>query len=232
MINCYCRKTLNCHKTPLAIVCMQRAGVIRPFAWDAIMFDYHSKDWKRKREFILKRDGYQCQLAKQEGLRVEADTVHHIFPREDYPEYQWCEWNLISLNSSVHDSLHYRQNNELTQEGIDLLIRTARKYNIPIPGKYEMHKTLIIGLAGSGKTTYAKGIMLDESIVYDLDAIASAFRLKQPHEEYHKASRQMANDFLYGFIERISEYTNDAIIIRTAPSSSYRTSCIYPVWRL
>lgn len=159
-----------------------------------------------------------CQLSKRYGKTVEANTVHHIFPREDYPEYQWCEWNLISLNSSVHDSLHYRQNNELTQEGIDLLIRTARKYNIPIPGKYEMHKTLIIGLAGSGKTTYAKGIMLDESIVYDLDAIASAFRLKQPHEEYHKASRQMANDFLYGFIERISEYTNDAIIIRTAPS--------------
>lgn len=159
-----------------------------------------------------------CQLSKRYGKTVEANTVHHIFPREDYPEYQWCEWNLISLNHSVHDSLHYRQNNELTKDGIDLLIRTARKNNIPIPGKYEMHKTLIIGLAGSGKTTYARTHMNEETLVYDLDAIASAFRLKQPHEEYHKTSRQMANDFMYGFIERVSEYTNDAIIIRTAPS--------------
>ena len=162
-----------------------------------------------------------CQLSKRYGKSIEANTVHHIFPREDYPEYQWCEWNLISLSQSVHESLHYRfTTNELTQDGIDLLIRTARKNNIPIPGKYEMHRTLIIGLPGTGKTTYAKEHMTDNTIVYDLDAIASAFRLKDPHEEYHKAARTMANDFLYGFVERVSEYSNDAIIIRTAPSIS------------
>lgn len=159
-----------------------------------------------------------CQLSKRYGKHIEANTVHHIFPREDYPEYQWCEWNLISLSQSVHDGLHYRVTNELTQDGIDLLKRTARKNNIPIPGKYEMHRTLIIGLPGTGKTTYAKEHMTEDSIVYDLDAIASAFRLKEPHEEYHKAARTMANDFLYGFIERVSEYTNDAIIIKTDPS--------------
>lgn len=159
-----------------------------------------------------------CQLSKRYGKHIEANTVHHIFPREDFPEYQWCEWNLISLSQSVHDGLHYRVTNELTQDGIDLLKRTARKNNIPIPGKYEMHRTLIIGLPGTGKTTYAKEHMTEDTIVYDLDAIASAFRLKEPHEEYHKAARTMANDFLYGFIERVSEYTNDAIIIKTDPS--------------
>ena len=179
---------------------------------------YKTKRWQTVRASILKRDGYMCQLSKRYGKRIEANTVHHIFPREDYPEYQWCEWNLISLSHSVHDSLHYRQTNELTKDGIDLLIRTARKNNIPIPGRYEMHRTLIVGLAGTGKTTYAKEHMTDDTLVYDLDAIASAFRLKDPHEEYHKAARTMANDFLYGFIERVSEYTSDAIIIRTAPS--------------
>ena len=42
------------------------------------MFDYHSKEWKRKRNFILKRDGYQCQLSRREGLKVEADTVESL----------------------------------------------------------------------------------------------------------------------------------------------------------
>ena len=168
-----------------------------------------------------------CQLSKRYGKHIEANTVHHIFPREDYPEYQWCEWNLISLSQSVHDGLHYRVTNELTQDGIDLLKRTARKNNIPIPGKYEMHRTLIIGLPGTGKTTYAKEHMTEDTIVYDLDAIASAFRLKDPHEEYHKAARTMANDFLYGFIERVSEYTNDAIIIKTDPSIR-ELDCIQP----
>ena len=87
---------------------------------------YHSKRWERKRAFILRRDGYKCQISKRYGKAVPATTVHHIFPREDYPQYQWKDWNLISVSTEVHNRLHYRQTQTLTEEGLKLKERTAR----------------------------------------------------------------------------------------------------------
>lgn len=78
-------------------------------------------------------------------------------------------------------------------------------------------KTLVIGLPGSGKTTYCRG-HLGDGLVYDLDAIAAAFRLREPHEERHEGSRRMANDILWGFVSQAGNYANDLYIIRTAPS--------------
>lgn len=80
----------------------------------------------------MKRDGYMCQLSLRYGKHIEANTVHHIFPASDYPEYQWCEWNLIALNNAVHNTLHYRDSEKLTEEGERLRQRTARLNNIPI----------------------------------------------------------------------------------------------------
>ena len=77
--------------------------------------------------------------------------------------------------------------------------------------------TLVIGLPGTGKTTYCKE-HLGNGLCYDLDAIASAFRLNEPHEEYHPASRDMANDLLTGFLYHARGYRLDLFIIRTAPS--------------
>lgn len=60
---------------------------------------------------------------------------------------------------------------------------------------------------------------MDEfSLVYDLDAIAGAFRLNRPHEENFKPARRMANDFLKGFIQKAHDYAPKIFIIRTAPS--------------
>lgn len=56
--------------------------------------------------------------------------MHHIFPREFFPEYQWESWNLISLTKEMHNSLHDRTTDRLTFDGIALLRRTARKMNI------------------------------------------------------------------------------------------------------
>ena len=94
--------------------------------------DYKSKRWKRTRQAILRRDGYQCQISLRYGKRVEADTVHHIFPAEQYPEYQWESWNLISLARDVHNRMHVRDTKELTEEGRQLLERTARRRGIEI----------------------------------------------------------------------------------------------------
>lgn len=63
--------------------------------------------------------------------------MHHVFPREEYPEYQWQAWNLISLSGEMHNRLHDRVTNELTDEGIELLKRVARKNNISVPMRYQ-----------------------------------------------------------------------------------------------
>lgn len=43
-------------------------------------------------------------------------------------------------------------------------------------------KTLVIGLPKSGKTTYVQN-MPGKWITYDLEYIAAAFRLREPHAE-------------------------------------------------
>lgn len=78
---------------------------------------YKSKKWRLKREKILKRDGYMCQISKRYGKRIDADTVHHIYPLSDYPEYAFCDWNLISVSNKMHNTLHDRNTNKLTAEG-------------------------------------------------------------------------------------------------------------------
>lgn len=73
---------------------------------------------------------------------------------------------------------------------------------------------LVVGLPGSGKSTWARKILRD-GLCYDLDAIAYAFSLgaKSNH-----AARSMANDFLPGFVAKAREYTDRIVIIRTAPT--------------
>ena len=50
--------------------------------------DYKTKRWKKKRESILRKDGYLCQISKRYGRRVDAEVVHHIYPADEYPEYR------------------------------------------------------------------------------------------------------------------------------------------------
>lgn len=97
---------------------------------------YKLPRWLRLRESILRRDGYMCQESKRYGKRAEATTVHHIFPRDEYPEYQWEPWNLTSLSGAMHDTMHDRNTNALTEKGIELLRRTARKNGMEVPMRY------------------------------------------------------------------------------------------------
>ena len=65
-----------------------------------------------------------CQESKRYGKRIDANVVHHIFPADDYPEYQWEDWNLISLSNTMHNSMHDRTTNKLTALGEQLKSRT------------------------------------------------------------------------------------------------------------
>lgn len=97
---------------------------------------YRSGKWRRLREAVLRRDGYRCQESARYGKRAEASAVHHIFPRDEFPEYQWEPWNLVSLAGDVHDQMHDRATGALTDRGAELLRRTARKQGMDVPGRY------------------------------------------------------------------------------------------------
>lgn len=86
---------------------------------------YDSKRWKDKRAHILKLDGYLCQVSKWYGLRKDATIVHHIYPADEYPEYRFCDWNLISVSADGHNKLENRTTGELTSLGRALQSRTV-----------------------------------------------------------------------------------------------------------
>lgn len=91
---------------------------------------FNSKRWQKLRASVLRRDDYLDREALRFGKRITADTVHHILPREYFPEYQFEPWNLISLSTATHNRLHDRTGHYLTADGLNLLERTARKNNI------------------------------------------------------------------------------------------------------
>ena len=100
---------------------------------------YCSLRWRRLREAVLRRDGYMCQESRRFGKRAEATTVHHIFPRDEFPEYQWEPWNLISLAGDVHDQMHDRSGRVLSEKGVALLRRIARRQGVEVPMRYREH---------------------------------------------------------------------------------------------
>ena len=101
------------------------------------MFRYGSQKWKKKREKVLRMDGYICQIAKRYGRTEEAKIVHHIYPAEEYPEYSWCDWNLISVSMATHNRLENRQTGELTEEGerLQQMIRPGEDWRKRRAGK-------------------------------------------------------------------------------------------------
>lgn len=73
---------------------------------------YKSDPWKRIRKVALARDHGICQdclEAKRRGERRRARwavMVHHILPREKYPELELELDNLVSLCDSCHNKRH------------------------------------------------------------------------------------------------------------------------------
>ena len=97
---------------------------------------YDSPKWIKLRQSALRRDNYEDMEAKRYGKVKAAEVVHHVFPKDEFPEYAYCIWNLISVSTSTHNTFHDRDTDELTEKGRQLLVRTARKYGIPVPEKY------------------------------------------------------------------------------------------------
>lgn len=86
--------------------------------------DYKSRRWRKKRESILKLDRYIDRVAVRYGKVQQANTVHHIYPVDEYPEYAFDNWNLISVSTETHNAMHDRNTNELIGEGLRLKNKT------------------------------------------------------------------------------------------------------------
>lgn len=177
---------------------------------------YKSNKWVALRNTALIRDKYMCQCCKANGQMINADCVHHIFPIETYPQYRYELWNLMSLCSKCHDEMHNHYNGELSKKGMLFLRAVGSARGIQISCKETT--ILVVGLRGTGKTTYCRNHLDEFTLCYDLDMIAKAFRLNAPHEDYFKPARRMANDFLKGFVLKAHEYAKKIYIIRTAPT--------------
>ena len=175
---------------------------------------YKTPRWQQKREHILRRDGYLDMVRlRATGERIEADTVHHILPRERWPRYAWEDWTLISVSQETHKRyLHEKMTGKLTKMGWRLARETAALHGVKMKTK-----TMVIGLPGTGKSTYVKK-HLDGGLAYELDSIACAFRLTVPHkEEPHSGARRMAAALRRAWIDAALEYTDHIWIVRIAP---------------
>ena len=97
---------------------------------------YKSGRWLSLRAAVLRRDRYLCQEALRYGVRRQAETVHHIFPKNEFPELAWEPWNLVALSEKYHDAMHDRGTGALSRRGIELLRRTARQRGMRVPMRY------------------------------------------------------------------------------------------------
>lgn len=90
---------------------------------------YKTSKWTRKRDQVLRRDGWRCQVSKRYSfLPVVAETVHHVLPLEDFPEYALEGWNLLSVSNKVHNQLHDRNTGELTELGLEVAERVLLRH--------------------------------------------------------------------------------------------------------
>lgn len=69
---------------------------------------YHTPEWRRVREVVLRRDHYLCKLRLSKNCTRMANTVHHIKALEQYPELALDVTNLISCCYACHEETKTR----------------------------------------------------------------------------------------------------------------------------
>lgn len=90
---------------------------------------HNTRRWKRKSLQIRRVDKYMDMVALRFwNKRIEGTMVHHIYPADEYPEYAFCDWNLITVSRRTHEMLEDRRSGTLTALGMELQRRT-------VPGK-------------------------------------------------------------------------------------------------
>ena len=86
---------------------------------------YVSPQWRKKRELILRRDGYRCQECRRYGRITQANTVHHIKHLEDRPDLALVSSNLVSLCRACHAKAHPEKGGARPGSGGEQMSRDA-----------------------------------------------------------------------------------------------------------
>ena len=82
---------------------------------------YCSMAWRRKRAYILLRDGYMCQYCKAKGKVTPANEVHHIRKLCDNPRLALTDSNLVSLCRECHEATKTRGHKVETPDGVRII---------------------------------------------------------------------------------------------------------------
>lgn len=138
---------------------------------------------------------------------VEAEVVHHIFPREQFPEYQWSLWNLISITAENHRQLHEKYGNKLTPVGERLRAEVAAREGIPLS------RLVLVGGDPDGARRYVRAHLLG-GLVYDEQAIAGAFRLGAGESS---AALRMARSMRVPFAANARRYAGLVFVVAESP---------------
>lgn len=72
---------------------------------DAYKF-YRSTAWLKKRQEVLERDNFECQMCKDEGKVSKGIVVHHIKHLKDREDLGLNEDNLLTLCLYHHNVVH------------------------------------------------------------------------------------------------------------------------------
>lgn len=67
---------------------------------------YKSREWRKKRPEILKRDNYECQRCKRMGRYSRGVVVHHIKHLRDRPDLALDDDNLETQCEACHNIEH------------------------------------------------------------------------------------------------------------------------------
>jgi len=94
------------------------ANEINKFRW--------SRKWREKREQIVERDNYLCQVCKANGrYTYERLEVHHITPLEEDFDRRLDEDNLIALCEEHHEKA---ESGEIKKEYLYSILREEYGY--------------------------------------------------------------------------------------------------------
>jgi hypothetical protein len=55
---------------------------------------------------LWKRSDKKCSVS---GVYLGEEPLttffHHLLPKSKYPEYRWCEWNIVIISARVHSQV-------------------------------------------------------------------------------------------------------------------------------
>ncbi|WP_461614362.1 HNH endonuclease [Clostridium sp. Marseille-QA1073] len=73
---------------------------------------YRSKEWRKKRKDIIKRDNNECQECKKNGRLSNAECVHHIEHLKDRIDLALTDSNLMCVCYNCHETVFHPEKME------------------------------------------------------------------------------------------------------------------------